>query len=118
MKIHHLRNATFVIESGANYILVDPMLCDKGVLPPFARFKHQPKLNPLVSLPDNAIKLFNKITHCLITHSQKFGIKSLQHTDHLDAVGESFLIDKNIPITTRKQDATYLGKQGLILKLV
>jgi len=70
MKIHHLRNATFVIESGANFILVDPMLSGKGKLPPFAYFRHKLKRNPIVSLPDNASQILNKVTQCLITHSQ------------------------------------------------
>jgi len=113
MKIHHLRNATFVIESGENHILIDPMLSEKGELPPFARFRHKSQKNPLVSLPDNASKILNKVTHCLITHSQKFGIKALQHTDHLDDAGESFLREKNIPVVTREQDASYLKKYGL-----
>ena len=113
MKIHHLRNATFVIESGENHILIDPMLCEKGELPPFARFRHKSQKNPLVSLPDNASRVLTKVTHCLITHSQKFGIKALQHTDHLDAAGESFLREKSIPVVTREQDISYLKKHGL-----
>jgi len=36
MKIHHLRNATFVIESGTHFILIDPMLIEKGKLAPFS----------------------------------------------------------------------------------
>ncbi len=116
MKIHHLRNATFVIESNNRFILIDPMLGDKGSLPPFAAFKHRARKNPLVSLPGNAPDILNKITHCLITHSQKFGIKALQHTDHLDAAGEAFLKSRNIPIATRKEDAPYLQKHGLIVK--
>ena len=36
MKINHLRNATFVIASGKFHILIDPMLSEKGKLPPFA----------------------------------------------------------------------------------
>ncbi len=113
VKIHHLRNATFVIESGANHIIIDPMLSDKGELPPFARFRHKSQKNPIVSLPDNAAGILNKVTHCLLTHSQKFGIKALQHTDHLDDAGESFLRGKNIPVVTREQDASYLEKHGL-----
>jgi L-ascorbate metabolism protein UlaG (beta-lactamase superfamily) len=113
MKIHHLRNATFVIESGANHIVIDPMLSDKGKLPPFAWFRHKPERNPIVSLPDNASQLLDKVTHCLITHSQAFGIKALQHTDHLDAAGESFLKNKNIPVVCREQDAPYLKKYGI-----
>ncbi len=113
MKIHHLRNATLVIESKETYILIDPMLGDKGSLPPFAIFKHRARRNPLVPLPKNAPNILDRITHCLITHSQKFGIKALQHTDHLDAAGEAFLKLKNIPVATRKQDASYLQKHGL-----
>jgi L-ascorbate metabolism protein UlaG (beta-lactamase superfamily) len=113
MKIHHLRNATFVIESGANHIVIDPMLSDKGKLPPFAWFRHKPERNPIVSLPDNASQLLDKVTHCLITHSQAFGIKALQHTDHLDTAGESFLKNKNIPVVCREQDAPYLKKYGI-----
>jgi len=116
MKIHHLRNATFVIESGDNHILIDPMLSEKGALPTFARFRHQPEANPVVSLPDNAPHILEKVTHCLITHSHTFGMKFLQHTDHLDAAGEDFLLKNNISITCRKQDAAYLNKYGLTVK--
>lgn len=113
MKIHHLRNATFIIESGENHILVDPMLSEKGDLPAFARFRHKPAKNPTVSLPDNASQLLEKATCCLITHSQTFGIKALQHSDHLDAPGEAFLRKNNIPVVCRKQDAAYLKKYGI-----
>ena len=113
MKIHHLRNATFVIESGANHILIDPMLSERGELPPFARFRHKSRKNPIVALPDNASDILNRVTMCLITHSQKFGIKALQHTDHLDDAGESFLRERDIPVVTREQDASYLRKSGL-----
>ena len=116
MKIHHLRNATFVIESRANHILIDPMLSGKGELPPFAWFRHKPEHNPTVSLPENASQILGQVTHCLITHSQTFGIKALQHTDHLDALGESFLRDKKIPVVCREQDAAYLKKYGITVE--
>jgi len=113
MKIHHLRNATFVIGSGEHHILVDPMLSDKGKLPPFAYMRHKPRRNPLVGLPDNAAEILDKVTHCLVTHSQKWGLKALQHTDHLDAEGEAFLRRRSIPVTTRRQDAACLQSKGL-----
>jgi len=112
MKIHHLRNATFVIASGENHILIDPMLSRKGELPPFAYFRHKSRRNPLVPLPDNAPAILDQVTHCLITHSQKWGIKALQHTDHLDDAGASFLLKKNVPVLTRRQDASHLKKMG------
>lgn len=113
IKIHHLRNATCVIEAGAHHILIDPMLGGKGELPPFARFRHKAERNPTVPLPDNALQVLTNVTHCLITHSQKFGIKALQHTDHLDAPGESFLRDNRIPVVCRSQDEAYLKKEGI-----
>ncbi len=116
MKIYHLRNATFVIESGKYFILIDPMLGAKGSLPPFSWIRFKSLKNPLVSLPPNADSILNKVTNCLITHSQKFGIKALQHTDHLDIAGEGFLRVKNTPIATLASDAKALKKYGLNIK--
>lgn len=113
MKIHHLRNATFVIESGENHILVDPMLSAKGELPPFAYFRHKLKRNPTVSLPENASEILDKVTHCIITHSQKLGFEPLTHTDHLDKPGKSFLTKNNIPVVCRQQDAPYMAKNRI-----
>lgn len=113
MKIHHLRNATFVIESGGNYILIDPMLSRKGKLPPFAYFRHAPKRNPLVELPDNAPEILEQVTHCLITHSQKLGIGLLTHTDHLDDAGKTFLRNNNISVVCCGHDASYMKKNGI-----
>jgi L-ascorbate metabolism protein UlaG (beta-lactamase superfamily) len=98
MKIHHLRNATFVFEPGKHHILVDPMLNEKGTMPSFTYFTNKPKRNPIISLPDNAQSILNKVTLCLITHSQKSGVKVLHHTDHLDKAGMSFLRKNNIPV--------------------
>lgn len=113
MIIHHLRNATFVIESHEKFILVDPMLSAKGQLPPFAYFKHKLQKNPIVDLPSNAQSILSKVTHCLITHSQKWGIELLSHTDHLDKAGINFLYKNNIPIATLQKDSSYLKKRNL-----
>ena len=113
MKIHHLRNATFVIETNSDAILIDPMLSNKGQLPAFAHWRHKSQRNPTVELPANAERIFEKVSYCLITHSQTFGIKALQHTDHLDAAGETFLKKKNTPVACRIQDSPYLKKHGL-----
>lgn len=107
MKLHHLRSATFIIESGDNFILIDPMLNDKGTMPPFAFVKHKPIRNPTVDLPANAYGLLDKVTHCLITHCQK------KHVDHLDSAGEKFLKQKNIPVVCHENDTDYLKSLGL-----
>jgi len=105
MKIHHLRNATMVIESGDKVILIDPMLGRRGTAgPPFTLFRFKPQRNPIVELPNNAMDIVKKTTHCLITHL---------HPDHLDKAGENFLKSKNIPIICSIKDEETLKKRGL-----
>ncbi len=113
MKIHHLRSATFVIESGSNHILIDPMLSGKGELPPFAFLKHKALRNPTISLPENANQILNKVTLCLITHSQKWGFEPLTHTDHFDNPGKTFLRDNDIPVVCLQRDAAYMQKNSI-----
>jgi L-ascorbate metabolism protein UlaG (beta-lactamase superfamily) len=105
MKVHHLRNATMVIEAGNKVILVDPMLGKKGTAgPTFTLFRFKPQRNPIVDLPDNAINLVEQTTHCLITHL---------HPDHLDKEAENFLLSKQIPIICSINDEATLRKKGL-----
>jgi len=105
MRIHHLRNATMVIESGDRFILVDPMLGEKGTAgPTFTLFRFKPKRNPILDLPTNAMEIVRKTTHCLITHL---------HPDHLDTAGEEFLKSNRIPITCSIKDEEDLKKRGL-----
>jgi len=113
MKIYHLRNASFIIETKNNFILIDPMLGDVGTIPPFSKKRFVAKRNPTVSLPENASNMLKKVTHCLITHSHTFGLKALQHTDHLDKDGEKFLKENIIPVVCRKKDKSFLLKNGL-----
>ncbi len=104
MKIHHLRSATFIIESNNNFILVDPMLGDKGSIPPLTLFRQKPRRNPMVDLPANSTKLLNKVTHAVITHL---------HPDHIDGKGYEFLKNGKIPVTANKVDKEKLTKKGL-----
>ena len=57
--------------------------------------------------------MLDKITACLITHCRIFGIKALQHTNHLDGAGEAFLKSDSIPVTCPETDGPYLQKHGL-----
>jgi L-ascorbate metabolism protein UlaG (beta-lactamase superfamily) len=105
MKVHHLRNATLVIETGDKVILVDPMLGKKGTAgPPFTLFRFKPQRNPIVDLPNNAMDIVEKTTHCLITHL---------HPDHLDKEAEKFLVSKQIPIICSVKDEKKLRKKSL-----
>ena len=104
MKLHHLRNATFIIEAGANFILVDPMLGGVGYMPPFSFIRFKPQKNPTVRLPENHKEILNKVTHCLITH---------RHPDHIDSAAIQFLVEQNIPVTCGIKDVRSLKKRGV-----
>ncbi|WPR77270.1 MBL fold metallo-hydrolase [Algoriphagus sp. NG3] len=105
MKIHHLRNATLIIEVGDQVILVDPMLGKKGESSPsFTFFRFKPQRNPIVNLPDNAAALLSKVTHCLITHL---------HPDHIDQSGVEFLKANQTPVTCSAKDETKLKSKGI-----
>lgn len=104
LKIHHIRNATFIIETQKDVILVDPMLGDKGTLPPFVFIRMKARRNPTVPFPEASKAILEKVTHCIITH---------QHDDHLDKAGIAFLKERNIPVTCSYKDATALKKKGL-----
>jgi L-ascorbate metabolism protein UlaG (beta-lactamase superfamily) len=106
LKIHHIRNATLVIEVDENIILIDPLLGNKGSMPSYTK-QFNPQKNPIIDLPENADELLDRVTHCLITH---------QHSDHLDKAGEKFLIKKDIPVTCSKLDAKHLKSKGLNIK--
>lgn len=104
LKIHHIRNATLIIETDIEVILVDPMLSDKGSMPTFTYFRFKAQKNPIVSLPKNCNKILSKVTHCLITH---------KHPDHMDKAGETFLIKNKIPVCCSIKDEALFKKKGL-----
>lgn len=104
MKIHHLRNATLVIEVGDKFILVDPMLGEIGTIMPFSFIRFKAVKNPIVQLPHNSHSILDKVTHCLITH---------QHPDHIDRAGKKFLRERNIPVICSEADAGDYHTKGL-----
>ncbi|MEE9438440.1 MAG: MBL fold metallo-hydrolase [Saprospiraceae bacterium] len=104
LSLHHLRNATMVIETEKDVILVDPMLGLKGTLPTFTFFRFKAQKNPIVHLPEKCSEILKKITHCIITH---------QHPDHIDKEGLRFLKKNNIPITCSVKDEKAFKKKEL-----
>jgi len=104
LKIHHIRNASMVLQTEKDVILIDPMLGDQGIMPSFAFFRHKARKNPIVPLPKNTDILLKKVTHCLITH---------QHPDHIDSKAMSFLKENNIPVTCSIKDEKVFKKKGL-----
>jgi L-ascorbate metabolism protein UlaG (beta-lactamase superfamily) len=104
MRLHHLRNATLVVETEKYVILIDPMLGKKKTITPFSIFRYKPKRNPLTYLPKNSRDILSKVTHCIITHL---------HPDHLDKAGEIFLRRKSIPVICNIKDKSALIKRNL-----
>ena len=104
MKLHHIRNATLVIETKDQVVLVDPMLGAKGTQPPFTLFRYPPKKNPIVDLHEFVWDILEKVTHCLITH---------KHPDHIDKAAIQFLKTKNIPAICSVKDQKTFAKKGL-----
>ncbi len=104
MKLHHLRNATLIIEHQEHMILVDPMLGKVGTQPPFTLFRFKARKNPLIPLPDNSQEKLDRVTHCLITH---------KHPDHIDKAAIHFLMNRNIPVICSEKDGSFFQKRGL-----
>lgn len=107
MKLHHLRNATFVLEAAGERILVDPMLGRRGQAPPLAVLRSRPKRNPTVDLPPNAGQALDGITAGLITHFRR------GHVDHLDRAGRKLLKARGVPVWCRAGDQGPLRRRGI-----
>lgn len=106
MKIQHIRNATIILEWGAQRVLVDPMLVNKGALPSLKLFAGRQK-NPTVELPASTAEMLESVTHCLITHCQK------GHFDHLDRAAIRWLNERQLPVICTPHDSRYLAARGL-----
>ncbi len=104
MIYHHLRNATAILETNTDFILIDPMLGEVGTIEAFTEKRFPAKRNPLVKLPEKMSSLLEKVTHVLVTH---------QHADHLDEAGIDFLKKKQLNVTCSVLDAKDLKEKGL-----
>ncbi len=107
MKIHHLRNATFILHLGPHKILVDPMLGEAGSLPGFRMLRGKRKANPLMELPSGSQEALDQVTCALLTH---------QHPDHLDKVACAWLREQGITLYVHPQDLKSLYRKSLSVK--
>jgi L-ascorbate metabolism protein UlaG (beta-lactamase superfamily) len=108
MRIHLIRNATLVVHTDTQHILVDPMLGPEGSLPPFALFRHAPRRNPITPLPANADAALQHLTAGLVTHCRRW------HLDHLDRAGARLLTRRRLPTYCHHLDSTYLEQRGIV----
>jgi len=109
MNIQLIRNATIVVEYAGKKFLIDPMLADKGVYPPFgpeAGFPDAPGQdlkNPLVSLPMSIDNIIQDIDAVIVTH---------MHLDHWDDAAIEAL-PKDIKLFAQnEEDAAEIRNSG------
>lgn len=103
IKIHHIRNATEVVDYAGKKFLIDPMLSKKGTFPPFPNSARQDQMNPLVDLPTSVDKIINNVDAVLLTHL---------HLDHFDDAAKK-LLPKDIKMFVQNEaDAKEVQKAG------
>lgn len=109
MNIHLIRNATIVVKYAGKKFLIDPMLAEKGTLPPFGSSVGLPPApredqnNPLVSLPISVDNIIQDIDAVIVTHL---------HLDHWDDAAKEAL-PKDIKLFVQNdEDAAEAQKDG------
>lgn len=100
MKIQLIRHATLIISVNGKRILVDPLLSERGSMPPIENVPNQ-NYNPLVELPISIDSIIN-CDAVVITHT---------HRDHFDDTAAK-LLPKNIPIICQVEDEIKLRSYG------
>ena len=104
MIIHHLRNASAVVQIAEHRLLVDPMFSEPGSLPSFRFLARGGQRNPIVPLPATSEAALEGVSGVLITH---------EHPDHLDRPGLAWIRDRGLPVWTNAVDAANLRRKGL-----
>jgi L-ascorbate metabolism protein UlaG (beta-lactamase superfamily) len=107
MEITLIRNATLLVATGTERILVDPCLADAGSAGPMARRRSRPQRNPTVGLPPNTAELTSGLTAALVSHFR------LGHYDHLDDRGRELLAEQRVPVACQRFDAGTLRRAGI-----
>lgn len=103
MNIQLIRNATLIVEYAGKKFLVDPMLADKGTIPPFPNAPRQDQNNPLIDLPTSIDNIINGVDAVIVTHL---------HYDHWDEAAINAL-PKDIKLFSQnEEDATEIRNAG------
>ncbi|MCY7892265.1 MBL fold metallo-hydrolase [Bacillus vallismortis] len=103
MNIQQIRNATLVVKYAGKKFLIDPMLAEKGVYPPFPNAPRQDQNNPLIELPTSVDNIITGIDAVIVTHL---------HYDHWDEAAKE-LLPKDIKLFSQnEEDATEIRNAG------
>ncbi|MCG1010280.1 MBL fold metallo-hydrolase [Salinicoccus sp. ID82-1] len=109
MKFNHLRNATALIEYAGKTFLIDPMLSEKGALPPMgeggvpAPAPRMDQRNPLQELPVSVEDVVSKADAVIVTHL---------HPDHWDAAAVEALPKDIAVFTQNDEDKNVVAEAG------
>jgi L-ascorbate metabolism protein UlaG (beta-lactamase superfamily) len=101
MRLWLLRHATLRIRAGDVDILVDPQLDPAGARPPVPGTAN-PRLNPLVDLPEPPGVAVQHLGAVVVTHL---------HEDHLDSTAIE-LLPRDVPLLCQPPDAEPLAEHG------
>ncbi|WP_374187343.1 MBL fold metallo-hydrolase [Priestia aryabhattai] len=103
MKITHTRNATLIVEYGGKTFLMDPMLAEKGMYPPFPNSIRQDQNNPLVNLPISVEEIIADVDAVIVTHL---------HLDHFDDAAKQALPKDIKMFVQNEEDAAVVKEAG------
>lgn len=93
MKIKQIRNATIIVSYAGKRFLIDPMLGEKGIYPPFPMTDNQHLNNPTVALPVSIDEIID-VDAVILTHL---------HLDHFDPTAVE-VIPKNMKIFAQSEE--------------
>jgi len=103
MNIHHIRNATLIVDYAGKKFLVDPFLSDQGTYPPFPNSARQDKNNPLAGLPVSIDEVIAGVDAVIVTHT---------HLDHWDDAAKDALPKDVKLFTQNEEDKTEIEGAG------
>jgi L-ascorbate metabolism protein UlaG (beta-lactamase superfamily) len=99
-----VRHATLLLEYAEHRLLLDPMLCEAGAMPPFEDTPN-PVPNPLVPLAVSAEAIVSGVDAVLVTHI---------HDDHFDD-DLAPLLARDVPVVCQPADVGYFkSKRGFL----
>ena len=101
MKIKQIRNATMIISYAGKKFLIDPMLGEKGMYPPFPGTHNQHLNNPTVDLPVSIEEILD-VDAVIVTHI---------HLDHFDPVAME-IIPKDMKMFAQNEDEAEQMKEA------
>ena len=102
MKIRQIRNATLIVNYAGTRFLIDPMLSEKGAIPPFPGAYDDTTANPLVDLPVAVEEILN-VDAVILTHL---------HPDHFDGAAMQALPKSLTIFVQNEQDAGTIAEAG------